>query len=109
MARLHVDSSDVDLDVAEGETIIAAAWRANFFWPTSCGGVGTCLRCWTRVEAGAENLSPISDFEQRGLDILIDTVIHEGRPIRLACQTYVHGDATVRKTGVRAVQTHPFS
>ncbi len=103
MAHVQVDSSNIELEVNEGETLFAAAWRAGYYWPTSCNGGGTCLICWTRVEEGAERLSPPGEWEAKQIEYLRTIVNHQDMPIRLACQTRVLGDVVVRKTGVKKV------
>jgi ferredoxin len=54
----------------------------------SCGGYGQCGMCKVEIIAGAENLSPRTDFEQRKLKNKPDN-------IRLACQTIVNGSVQV--------------
>lgn len=103
MVHVKVESSNIELEVNEGETLFAAAWRAGYYWPTSCNGGGSCLICWTRIEDGDELLSPPGEWEQKQIEHLRTFVRHEGKPIRLACQTRPLGDVVVRKTGVKKI------
>lgn len=56
---------------------------------TNCGGIGQCATCMVEIEAGMENLSPKSEFEERKLK-------RKPENYRLACQTMVHGPVTVK-------------
>ncbi len=103
MPHVRVESSNIDLEVNENESIFRAAWHAGYHWPTTCNGGGSCLICWTLVEDGEDNLSPVTPYEQEQIDYLKTFVKHEGKPIRLACQAFPHGDVTVRKSGVRRI------
>jgi ferredoxin, 2Fe-2S len=87
-------------DVRPDETIIRAAWRNGYFWPTICNGDGTCKACVFRVEDGEEHLSAVESWEQEGLTSLGHPP-NAGTGWRLACQTRASGDIRVRKAGVR--------
>lgn len=55
----------------------------------NCGGVGQCGTCVVEVLSGAESLSERTDAEERKLR-------NKPATYRLACQTLVLGDITVR-------------
>lgn len=55
----------------------------------NCGGYGQCGTCIVEVVEGMENLSPRTDVENRKLKRKPDSY-------RLACQTLVNGDVSVR-------------
>ena len=55
----------------------------------NCGGNGQCGTCIVEVVEGMENLSPRTDVENRKLKRKPDSY-------RLACQTLVTGDVSVR-------------
>jgi len=98
MPIVRVQPSGLDIDVHSGETLIEAAWREGYSWPTSCYGQAHCMVCRIRVVEGAENLSEMGTEEadalrMNGLGGLVD--------VRLACLLEVHGPATVEKEGVR--------
>ena len=61
------------------------------FWgkATNCGGYGQCGTCVVDIVAGMENLSPRTQFEERKLK-------KKPESYRLACQTMVHGDVSVK-------------
>ncbi len=100
-AQVTVTPSGIVLAVAETETVFAAARRCEYWWPTSCGGLGTCRTCVLRVSDGAEHCGPIGDLEREGL-ASIGSAADER--IRLACQLRVTGPVVVVKRGVRRVE-----
>lgn len=100
MARVTVQPSGITFEAAEGETIMAAARAAGYWWPTSCGGKGECTTCAALVLHGIEHLSAMGRYEEFNL------VRQRGRaslkqPIRLCCQAHVYGDVEVQKPGVK--------
>ncbi len=101
MATLRIQPLDIEIDVADGETIMGAAQARGYYWPTTCGGEGRCTTCACTVISGMEHLSPRGRSEtrvlreERGASIL-------DQPVRLACQAHVHGgEVVVEKPGVR--------
>jgi 2Fe-2S ferredoxin len=100
MPKVVVQPLGIELDANDGETIMAAAQRAGFYWPTTCGGEGRCTTCACVVLQGMDRLAPRGRSETR---VLVDergmSVLE--KPVRLACQAQVYGDVTVEKTGVR--------
>lgn len=103
MATARVEPAGIDLEVLAGESVMAAAVRAGYRWPTVCGGQGSCRTCYFEVVDGGANLSPVEPFEREGLDSLGPL---PGGTVerRLACQAKVlSGAVTLRKRGVRPV------
>jgi chlorosome envelope protein X len=103
MALVRVQPLDIEFDAAEGESLMEAAERYGYRWPTLCGGVAMCTMCWARVESGAEHLSPMQEAEREALE----TYRREGGGrseghVRLGCQVKVYGPATFFKRGVNA-------
>ncbi len=74
------------ITVAEGETLIRAALEAGVHINASCGGEGVCGKCRVIVEAGA--------VEGGVNDRLKPADVEKG--VRLACQSVVKSDLTVR-------------
>jgi ferredoxin, 2Fe-2S len=99
--KIEVEPARVAFDIHADETIIQAAWRNGYTWPTICGGVGTCKTCVFQILSGAENLSPIEPWEASGLRSIADSLPNHGEGSRLACQTRVTADIRLRKIGVR--------
>jgi 2Fe-2S ferredoxin len=101
MVTVNVEPSGVDVEVAEGKSVMAEAERQGLFWPTVCHGLAECHTCFFEVLEGEENLEPPNHLETTALKDFSGRSWYEGKVIRLACQTRVHGDVTVRKPGVR--------
>lgn len=100
---IQVEPSGVSFEVEAGETIMAAAIRNGFTWPTICGGRGTCKTCVFLTLAGGANLLAAEPWEVEGLETIAETLPNGGEGWRLACQAKATGDVTLRKVGVRAV------
>jgi ferredoxin, 2Fe-2S len=91
----------IELQVHDGETIMEAAKRLGYHWPTVCGGQASCTTCMCHVEDGADSLEPMGERERVALERLFPTFEHHGLPVRLACQARPVGRVTVMKRGVR--------
>jgi 2Fe-2S ferredoxin len=101
VVTVRVEPSGIDVEVAEGKSVMAEAERQGLFWPTVCHGLAECHTCFFEVLEGEENLEPPNALETTALKDFSGRSWYEGKVIRLACQTRVHGDITVRKPGVR--------
>ena len=71
--------------VAENQTILEAAMGAGIHINASCSGNGTCGKCRIKIIGGQIKSAPHPK---------IDDVDYEAG-IRLACQSFIEGDATV--------------
>ena len=100
MHRVRVQPVGVEFDALHDEVLMVAAQAAGFYWPTVCGGKGTCRTCFAVVTAGGESLSPIEPWEAEGVAALCLPPRREPA-VRLACQARVRGPVEVRKPGVR--------
>ena len=86
MYRIRFLPHNKEISVAEGKPLIRAAMDAGVHVNASCGGEGVCGKCRVIIEAGSveggisEKLS--ADEQKKGL--------------RLACQSLVTSDLTVR-------------
>lgn len=97
--HVRVQPSGIELELEPGETLMDAARRSGYRWPTVCGGQGTCRTCYVLVQDGAEHCSSVSAFEAEGIDAIRRPVSGE---VRLACQLGVRGGSTtVEKRGVK--------
>jgi ferredoxin len=74
--RLRALEAKIDLYTLKGKIV-------------NCGGYGQCATCLVEIVEGMENLSPRTDFESRKLKKRPDS-------FRLACQTLVNGDVSVK-------------
>jgi ferredoxin len=98
---IQVEPSGAAFDIQANESIIQAAWRNGYTWPTICNGRGTCKTCVFLTLDGEPNLSAIEAWEQEGLASIADSLPDAGQGWRLACQAKVYGDVRLRKIGVR--------
>lgn len=101
MPTVHVLPGDLSVEVAEGETLMAAAERAGLRWPTVCGGDGTCQTCFIEAREGDISVPPPAGIEVGGLAVLAERMAFPDGTVRLACQFRPSADATVWKRGVR--------
>lgn len=100
MATVRVEPSGIEFVANPDETIMGAAERAGYKWPTICSGEGQCHVCYLVVEAGEDALSPVEALEQEGVDALKIVAARHKKPVRLACQARLSGNITVRRPGV---------
>jgi 2Fe-2S ferredoxin len=99
-ARVRVEPSGVTLDVHDGETVMAAARRSGYRWPTICGGLAECGACALEVLRSEGALPAPTPIEGTRLEVLVERRRHPERTWRLACQLVPAADLVVRKTGV---------
>jgi ferredoxin len=83
-------------DVLAGETVMKAASRHNYYWPTVCGGRGECAACALVIEQGIDNAGPVTAAERLQL-----ACVAPHSTERLACQLTISGSIRARKNGVR--------
>jgi ferredoxin len=108
--RVRVEPSGIELAVADGETVMAAADRAGYRWPTVCGGLAECGTCTLEVVAGGEALPAPEPLEAARLAVIPDARLWPERTWRLACQLRLPGgggepELVVRKKGVVALRS----
>jgi 2Fe-2S ferredoxin len=102
MATIKILPLEIEIEAADGQTIMEAAHDHGLYWPTTCGGQAICTTCMCRIEVGAENLDEIGRRELATLtEERSEAMIRENH-LRLACQARVSGDITVVKRGVAA-------
>ncbi|GAA0636171.1 hypothetical protein GCM10009547_45520 [Sporichthya brevicatena] len=97
----RVEPLGIDLDVEEGETVMEAALRHGYRWPTICGGNATCGVCCLEVLRGANHCAPPGARELERL-AAIGMPAAENGARRLACELRVQGPIVVHMPGVRA-------
>ena len=99
--EITMKPADAVIGVGPGESVLTAAFREGYRWPSVCGGEAMCGTCFVKVEEGAEHISPIGDAEAFRLKFI-------GRAndptIRLACQMHLSGDVVAFKRGVRKLE-----
>jgi ferredoxin len=90
---------DATLSVRLGESVMAAARRQGWRWPTVCNGDGECGICYMSVEEGADLLVPLSQAERSILGL---GMAANDPSARLACQAVpTSGPLVVRRKGAR--------
>ncbi|WP_018506141.1 2Fe-2S iron-sulfur cluster-binding protein [Parafrankia discariae] len=99
---VRVEPLGADLTPEPGETIIEAAWRLGYHWPTVCHGQASCTVCHVEVLSGAEHLTPADEEERDALENRLPGARRRDLvELRLACRACATGDVAVRKKGVR--------
>ncbi len=101
MVTVHVEPCGLDVEVADGQSVMAAAERQGIFWPTICHGLAECQTCFFEVVSGEQHLEPPNRLEEGALRLLFGHSWYRGKVLRLACQARVNGPVVVRKSGVR--------
>jgi adenylate cyclase len=86
------DEPSIVLQQQMGGTILQASLCMGLTHYHACDGQARCTTCRVRVLAGLENLSPRNEAEQK-----IATVKNWSPEVRLACQTQILGDVTLRR------------
>src|SRR5579862_7166739 len=99
--EIRVEPRGYLVHAEKGETIMAAAQRNGYLWPTICGGQASCKACVCEVMEGIEALEAMSKLESVELTRTFPTGHKNGRPLLLACQAVVVADVVVFKRGVR--------
>ena len=100
---MRVEPAGIELAVPEGVSVMAAAQRAGWYWPTICKGNAQCNRCCLEVVDGESATVAMQRTEREGLE-RVRWRSEERAGERLACQLRVTGPVTVRKVGVKRVE-----
>ena len=108
MVAVRVEPLGKVLDVLDGETLIEAAWRQGYYWPTICQGNARCTQCSIEVLEGLENLGQPDRDERVTMQLRLALQLNRLQDrLRLACCVKPIGDAVVKKEGVRYNGTNP--
>lgn len=102
--RVRVLPLDVELSVLPGESMMSAAQRQGYFWPTRCRGQALCTACLFEVVSGGEGFDPIEPLEQEALDSLTAFQAKRAGQLRLGCQARPRAAAAVFKRGVKPAE-----
>jgi ferredoxin len=97
MSLVHVDPIGIDLEVAAGQTVMAAARDAGYGWPTVCDASASCGTCVSIVKDGIDNCAEMPEDER---ETLTRTLVPLDGQRRLACRLTVTGPVTLSKRGV---------
>ncbi|MFH1489144.1 MAG: adenylate/guanylate cyclase domain-containing protein [Pseudomonadota bacterium] len=92
MFKIFSQTDDKTIEAPPGSTILEATLKAGFNHVHVCGGNARCSTCRVYVMDGLENCLPRNEKEKQVAEKL-------GFPqdIRLACQTRITGDITIRR------------
>ena len=101
MSTVIVQPLGLELEVAEGQTVMDAAKDAGYGWPTVCDSNASCGTCVSIVEEGAENCGPMPADEE---ETLTRTLVPLDGQRRLACRLTVTGPVTLKKRGVHKAE-----
>ena len=102
--RVRVLPLDVELTVRSGESMMAAAQRQGYFWPTRCRGQAICTACLFEIVSGGEGFDPVKPLEADALESLSEFQARRARQLRLGCQARPRAAATVFKRGVKPAE-----
>jgi ferredoxin, 2Fe-2S len=100
VTRVVVAPSDAVIEVRKGESLMRAAERLGYHWPTICHGQAECTACWIAVDDPDAFEKP-ADLELGALKLFAGRSFYAGMHLRLACQARPVADTTVSKRGVR--------
>lgn len=90
--KIHLFKEQREIDCPEGRSILEASLAAQINHTHACGGQGKCSTCRVSVSEGLENCSSRNDVEQGIADQL-----NFPPEVRLACQTKINGNITIRR------------
>ncbi len=88
MPKIKILNNNMEIEVAEGTSILEAMLDNDVDINNDCGANGVCGTCQVHIEDGHDHLSEMSAEE---LELLEMTEYTPGKS-RLACQTRIYGD-----------------
>jgi class 3 adenylate cyclase/nitrite reductase/ring-hydroxylating ferredoxin subunit len=83
---------NIDIEVADGETLLEAALRSGIPWAHACGGQARCSTCRTWILDGIDHCPPRTPDETT-----IANRVGLSNEVRLACQLRPNGPLRVRR------------
>ena len=90
--KIHLFKEQREISCPKGGNILEATLAAQINHTHACGGNGLCSTCRISVMKGLENCSSRNGVEQKIADTL-----NFPSEIRLACQTKLYGDISIRR------------
>lgn len=88
----EADHESVELQIAEGESVLDVCMENGIELQHNCGGVCGCSTCHIYVNKGMDNVQEISDKEEDFIDRAVNPRINS----RLGCQcVMIDGDIEV--------------
>ena len=101
-ASVRIMPLNIEIDVLEDETLMAAARRQGLRWPSICDGQGSCTVCYVKIDEGLSAAGPQLQWERDRLEF----AGRRDSSFRLACQLKVLGPMQVLKAGVKLAEDH---
>jgi adenylate cyclase len=100
MFKIFSQTDNKTIDASPGSTILEATLKADINHMHVCGGNGRCTTCRVYIMEGLSNCLPRNEKEKQLADKL-------GFPqdIRLACQTKITGNITIRRPIIDELDT----
>ena len=92
MAKINFLPDNKSFEIGLGQTILDTAIQNGIPHVNACGGEGKCTTCRLLVLDGVENCSPETEKE-----VNLKAKVHTTDEFRLACQTTITSDVTVRR------------
>jgi class 3 adenylate cyclase/nitrite reductase/ring-hydroxylating ferredoxin subunit len=92
MPKINFLPDNKSFEVGLGETILDTAIQNGIPHVNACGGEGKCTTCRLLVLDGVENCSTETEKE-----VALKEKVHTTDEFRLACQTTITSDVTVRR------------
>lgn len=92
MPKLTILPDNKTLEAQDGDLILDTTLDNNIAHAHACGGEGKCTTCRVLVLDGLDHCSSITEKEG-----ILKQKIHSTEEFRLACQTNIHGDMTIRR------------
>lgn len=92
MPRIQYLTDGKTIKVGNDTTLLRASLDHGIAHMHACGGKAKCSTCRVLVTKGPENCCPRNVDETR-----LASLRHFGDEIRLACQTTINGDVTIRR------------
>lgn len=92
MPNIHFEPDGKEVEVETSETILHASLRGGIPHAQACGGNAHCSTCRVIIREGLEHCAPPNALEQKMAERL-----NFSQSVRLACQTTVDGDVSLRR------------
>ena len=92
MPKINFLPDNKSFEIGLGQTILDTAIQNDIPHVNACGGEGKCTTCRLLVLDGVENCSPETEKEAA-----LKAKVHTSDEFRLACQTTITSDVTVRR------------
>jgi 2Fe-2S ferredoxin len=92
MPKVKFLPSGIEVEAASGDTLLDIALSGGVAIQHACGGFCACTTCHCEIIDGVTELIPADSDEIERLEVLENRTDAS----RLACQTKIKGDVTVR-------------